>query len=128
MRTRAQKKEREPTIALINVVFLMLIFFLIAGTVAPPLSKDVTLVETSDLDGSAPPEGLVILKDGSLMSAGEVISTAEAYLATLPEDEISDVRVIPDREAPAEVLLSTAAALKAAGAERVLVATERSVK
>ncbi|HBT01217.1 MAG TPA: biopolymer transporter ExbD, partial [Citreicella sp.] len=37
MRKVRQKTEREPTIALINIVFLMLIFFLVAGTLAQPL-------------------------------------------------------------------------------------------
>ena len=40
---KRQKKHREPTIALINVVFLMLIFFLVAGRIAPPLDADLQL-------------------------------------------------------------------------------------
>lgn len=37
MRAHRQKSEREPTIALINIVFLMLVFFMVAGTLAAPL-------------------------------------------------------------------------------------------
>ena len=44
MRARRPKTEREPTIALINIVFLMLIFFLVAGTLAQPLDSALKLV------------------------------------------------------------------------------------
>ena len=40
------KPQREPTIALINIVFLMLVFFMVAGTLAQPLDPDLKLVET----------------------------------------------------------------------------------
>ena len=53
-------KKPEPAIALINIVFLMLIFFLIAGTLAPPLDKDLTLVRTAGLEGREPPDALVL--------------------------------------------------------------------
>ncbi|HBR39356.1 MAG TPA: biopolymer transporter ExbD, partial [Sulfitobacter pontiacus] len=35
------KPQREPTIALINIVFLMLVFFMVAGTLAQPLDPDL---------------------------------------------------------------------------------------
>ena len=59
MRRIVRRKKGEPTIALINIVFLMLIFFLVAGTLAQPLDGDLELVETSDLEGREPPEALV---------------------------------------------------------------------
>lgn len=40
------KRKMESTISLINIVFLMLIFFLVAGQLAPPADKEVDLVET----------------------------------------------------------------------------------
>ena len=59
MRRIVRRKKGEPTIALINIVFLMLIFFLVAGTLAQPLDGDLELVATSDLEGREPPEALV---------------------------------------------------------------------
>ena len=47
-----QPRKRDPSIALINIVFLMLVFFLIAGTIAAPLDPELTLVETSPIDSS----------------------------------------------------------------------------
>ena len=80
MKTRAPRLQREPTIALINVVFLMLVFFLIAGTVAAPIDDELSLIKTRDLDGTSPPEGLVIHADGRLEAAGAETGI-QGYLA-----------------------------------------------
>jgi len=128
MKTRRHKPQREPTIALINIVFLMLIFFLIAGTVAPPLADDLKLINTSELDGTAPPSGLVIHADGRLEADGQPLTTPAAYVETLPEDETQSIRLIPDRALPAAELLRIGAALRAAGATEVIIATEKALQ
>ena len=125
MKPKRRKAKGEPTIALINVVFLMLIFFLIAGTLAPPLDPDLTLVNTRDLDSTAPPEGLVINADGTLQADGNPIASAQDYFAT---HSTETVRVIPDQALPAKTLLQIGAALREAGAETILIATERSIQ
>ena len=43
-----KRPTREPTIALINIVFLMLIFFLVAGTLARPLERELRLVQAQE--------------------------------------------------------------------------------
>ena len=53
MRKRRQGTRREPTIALINIVFLMLVFFMVAGTLSTPLDKDVPLVRIRLVTDSA---------------------------------------------------------------------------
>ena len=62
IRPSPPRRGRDSTIALINIVFLMLIFFLIAGTVAPPLDREIDLVDTSGLVV----EGVVQKRDGTL--------------------------------------------------------------
>ncbi|MEL6206235.1 MAG: biopolymer transporter ExbD, partial [Pseudomonadota bacterium] len=81
MRARRRRAEREPTIALINIVFLMLIFFLVAGTLARPLDPDLTLVQTADLGPAGPPDALVVHADGRLSFRGDDLASAAAYLA-----------------------------------------------
>ena len=61
---------REPTIALINIVFLMLIFFMITGTIAKPIEKTLRLIETENLLRIDPPDALVLLKDGTMKFNG----------------------------------------------------------
>ncbi|WP_446728361.1 ExbD/TolR family protein [Phaeobacter sp. QD34_3] len=122
------QSEREPTIALINIVFLMLVFFMIAGTLAPPMDREVKLINTADLEGSAPPDTLVIHADGALAYRGEAVLDAEAYVAGLSEEQRAALRVVPDRALPAKELVKIGNALRAAGAERVILVSERALK
>lgn len=119
--------DREPTIALINIVFLMLIFFMIAGTLAAPLDRDLNLVKTEDLEGSAPPDALVLHADGRLSFRGETLPDAAAYLAGQEREEGHVVRLVPDRDLPARDLVRISNALRAAGATRVVLVSERAL-
>ncbi|EAQ04701.1 hypothetical protein OB2597_05445 [Pseudooceanicola batsensis HTCC2597] len=127
IRKRA-KSQREPTIALINIVFLMLIFFLVTGTLARPLDKGLTLVRTSELEGAAPPDALVIHADGRMSWRGSDISEAGAVLSTLPETDRAVIRLVPDRDLPASRLVEIGRTLRAAGAGKVVVVTERGLE
>ncbi|AVO37434.1 ExbD/TolR family protein [Pukyongiella litopenaei] len=128
MRAAGRRRFREPTIALINIVFLMLVFFMVAGTLAQPLDRSLRLVRTQDLDGRAPPDTLVIHPDGRLSFRGNDVATPETYLATLDETDRAEIRIVPDRDLPAGQLVAIARALQAAGAGRILVVTERGLE
>jgi biopolymer transport protein ExbD len=111
-------------IALINIVFLMLIFFLVAGTVAAPLDPSLQLIVTDSLEGRAPPDALVLAADGGLSFRGAPTDVA-TYMSA---DGGAAVRIVPDRAAPARRLVEVTLALRAAGAERVLVVTARGLE
>lgn len=83
------------------MVFLMLVFFLVAGTLARPLSGPGTDPDRVARPGLAPRRVLA----------------SEAVAA----------RLVPDRAADALQVLEVAAELKAAGAERVMLVTARGV-
>jgi biopolymer transport protein ExbD len=121
------KAQREPTIALINIVFLMLVFFMVAGTLSQPLDRTLELVRTADLDGHAPPDALVIHPDGRLAYRQTVPQSAAAFMASLAPDQREVVRIVPDRTLPAAKLVTIARDLRAAGAQRVLIVTERGI-
>ncbi|ETX30374.1 ExbD/TolR family protein [Roseivivax isoporae] len=132
MRKNTRRTGREPTIALINIVFLMLVFFMVAGTLAQPLDGDLNLVRTEDLEGRAPPDALVVHPDGRLSYRGADVATPADYLAlATPETPAGadgpTLRIVPDRDLDATELVSVAGALRAAGAARVLVVTERGL-
>lgn len=114
-------RSREPVVALINVVFLLLVFFLVAGTLAPPVAPDVTLARTDLPEFAAPADALVLHTDGSLSHRGVTVSAADWRA----EDGIA--RIVPDRAAPATRLIEVARALRAAGADRVFVVTEQGL-
>ena len=120
--TPPRRARGEPTIGLINVVFLMLIFFLIAGSIAPTPGRGIALVRIADLTLQPPPDALVLTAEGALRHR-EVETDPETYLATLTEPRVA--RILPDRAAPAAVLVTLAGALQAAGAERVVILGER---
>ncbi|SMO74157.1 ExbD/TolR family protein [Ruegeria faecimaris] len=123
------RQSREPTIALINVVFLMLIFFMIAGTLTPPLNGSVQLVETMDLEGREPPDALVIRADGTLEYRGAELTNAAAYVERAAVDlPLDAVRIVPDRSLPAVALKQISDDLRGLGASQVYVVTERGLR
>ncbi|MGS4944119.1 ExbD/TolR family protein [Meridianimarinicoccus sp. RP-17] len=124
---RPSRARRETTIPLINVVFLLLVFFLVAGTIAPPLDRDVTLVDTAALEGAPPPDAVVLRADGRLFYRGAEIDTAD-YLAQRLSDPAATVRIVPDRAVPAQRLIAVAAALRGDAARDVVIVTRRGVE
>lgn len=124
IRLATPSRTRDSTIPLINVVFLMLIFFLIAGTVAPPLDPDLELVDTAELEGREPPDALVLHRDGSLSYRG-VPTDPEAYMATQDDQP---VRIVPDRGVSGTRLIEVTGELRRAGAPSVFLVTEQALE
>ena len=115
-----RKSDREPTITLINVVFLMLIFFMVAGTIGPNIDARLTLVQ-ADAQTTAPShDDVLVLADGTLLQRGQIVTVAQAAHAG------DVVRIMPDRDLPAQTLIALARGLKAAGAKGVMIVTDRT--
>ncbi|GAA5068203.1 biopolymer transporter ExbD [Roseibacterium beibuensis] len=123
-----KRRRPEPMIALINVVFLMLVFFLVAASIAPPMERGVTLVRADRLEGRAPPDAAVIRADGTMVYRGAEI-TSEAYLTERLSERGAEValRLVPDRALPAQDLVAIARELRAAGAAEIWIVTERGL-
>ncbi|MDR7123835.1 biopolymer transporter ExbD [Pseudotabrizicola sp. 4114] len=119
------RRKTEPTITLINVVFLMLVFFLVAGQVAAPVDHDVQLIEAASVATRAPDDALAVRADGTTLWRGEPISP-EAFAAARLTEGAEVLRLVPARDLPAQDLLRIANALRAAGAAEVRLVTERS--
>ncbi|WP_390910847.1 biopolymer transporter ExbD [Pseudosulfitobacter sp. SM2401] len=124
MRRDVLKKNREPTIALINVVFLMLVFFMVAGTLAAPIDPDLKLVKTQDLDGTEPADVLVIMADGTLMSQGAVVEDLAEFLDQF-DRETGTARLMPDQDTAALRMIEVARKLRQNGAQRVVILTQK---
>lgn len=134
IKARSQKRAvPENTIPLINIVFLMLIFFLIAGTVAPPVSVELTPPSSEDLPLMAPAGNAVeILGDGTLVHHGEKLSL-ESILARFPAplevgntaDPDAVVHILADKDLPASKLMPVLQALRASGHKAIRLVTVR---
>ncbi|MCV2894253.1 ExbD/TolR family protein [Lentibacter sp. XHP0401] len=128
MKRSPARSRKEPTIALINIVFLMLVFFMVAGTLAPPVDGDLALVETAALEGREPPDALVIGREGQLRHRGNVLPSAVAFLEQPDRQPDDVVRLMPDRALPAADLLRISSELRAAGAGKIMISTERALQ
>ncbi|WP_282095285.1 ExbD/TolR family protein [Epibacterium ulvae] len=125
---RKKNSGKEPTIALINIVFLMLVFFMIAGTLAPPLDPDLQLVQTDQLNPQNPPDTLVIRADGSLWLRTIELTSIAAYMDRLSDEDRDTVRIVPDRALPAKQLMSHVGQMRREGANHVLLVTEKALR
>ncbi|MER0236629.1 biopolymer transporter ExbD [Fulvimarina sp. MAC8] len=133
-----KRRGQDPTIALINIVFLMLIFFLLAGTIATQTDGDIQLIRTSEAERTRPPaEPVGITADGGLLYGGQTLSE-EALLAMLAETRAAPVpagesdgadaqvagepvAVTADRALPATDLIALLRAMRKAGFEARIV-------
>lgn len=124
-----KRQKPEPTIALINIVFLMLVFFLVAAQVAPPLNRDIKLVATADLGAQAPPDALVVLPDGLMTYRGASITPAQYWTIKQEESpaDLKVIRLVPDRDLSAAKLIEIGNELSRLGAQKIFLVTERGI-
>lgn len=123
--TPPPRRKAEPTITLINVVFLMLIFFLVAGQVAAPVDRDIQLIDAASVATRAPDDALAVRADGTSLWRGDPIAP-EAFASARLAEGADVLRLVPARDLPAHDLLRIATALRRAGAAQVRLVTERS--
>lgn len=133
-RPSVPKPPAENTIALINIVFLMLVFFLIAGSLAPPIDPEIDLADSTDFTVIEPPRAVFVSREAEIRYRGEV-TTAEAVVAALREEADSEppvngpaIRLAPDGALPAVQLVEIIDTLRQAGAGRITLVTERVVQ
>jgi biopolymer transport protein ExbD len=111
-------RPREPVVPMINVVFLLLIFFLMAASIAPPEPFAVTLPVAAGEDPGVPGEVLFLGADGGLALGA---ARDEAVFAALAgHDGALEIRA--DAGLPAAALAALLPRLAAVGvAEATLV-------
>lgn len=125
MRKLRRASKTEPTTALINIVFLILIFFMVTGTLDNQNTGDVEFVQSQELECCVPPNAILIDAQGVTSVDGEMVPDI-----TLRLDELrtkgDTIRLLPDQNLPASELLSIIGRLKSAGAGRIIIVTEHS--
>ncbi|MFP3920378.1 MAG: ExbD/TolR family protein [Dichotomicrobium sp.] len=132
MRLRQRQGRGGPTenlIPLINIVFLILIFFLVASTLRSfdPGGLDLTQAR-AEAGAEQGPNVLLVFADGGLKMAGETIAEdaladrLSAFKRTNPE---LPLLIAPDQALAAGRLVAIAATARAAGVENVLLVVRK---
>lgn len=124
MKRSFQASKREPIISLINIVFLILIFFMVAGSLSGNRPAGIEFVQAQGLDCCSEHDALDILADGTLVNQGTTLASLDQFIAEI-ETLDTTIRLRPDRNYPASELLKRVEALQAAGATHIVILTEQ---
>jgi biopolymer transport protein ExbD len=120
----------ETMVPLINVVFLLLIFFLLAGSMGPSEPVSVSLPKgTFDDRNTREPATLFMEKDGFVWLGKNMVPPELSGLLIkgfLKEAGTDRVAIKADQEAPADSLLTLMEGLRAAGVKEVTIQTEQA--
>ncbi len=125
------RKTREADLTgLINIIFLILIFFLIAGTLRTSNTRDLKLVRIEAPGQSAGAERgqLIIHDDGHLTYRGRALHLADLSAVLAADMQLDRGRpfvVIGDARANASHAVHVIAAIQAAGISEVSLLAER---
>ena len=125
-----QRRPYEAIVPLINVVFLLLIFFLLAGTMGPTDPVNVTL-PSGQLDdrNTRQPATIYMEKDGFVwLGKAFVAPEAAGFMlkSFLDQANTDRVAVKVDEAAPADALLTLMEGLRVANVKEVTILTERA--
>lgn len=121
---RSQGPKMDSSLAIINVVLLLIFFFIASGSLLASRGVEVVLPETLDLPLDMLPEPLlVILDDGSLLLDGTPVPNGNLAEAT---KAFPILHLLSDKETNAGLLLDTLAAENLVAVELRLVTIHRS--
>ena len=118
-------RRADSSLALINVVFLLLLFLLVSGTLRPPLPEGFDWAETQQNDGSGKLEGSLVLdRAGTVWFDGEVLAYDDlgSFLEARQSDRLHMV-VQVDKRTRMEAVSALADRLKAGGVKRLTLMT-----
>lgn len=113
--TPAKPIKLDVSLAIVNIVLLLILFFLATGQLLNPRTGNVDLSETSELPLDALPSPILVVSDNgdwALDGAPVAPALVGTALAALPDD--STLHVLISRNAPASALVNvmTAPALE----------------
>lgn len=125
-RPRRRDDDESNLIPLINVVFLLLIFFMLAGRLARPDPADLTPPESGSAETVTAGWALLIDAAGQFTVDGEPLAAAglEAWLQTrLSDPATGPLQVKADARLEATQLITVLERLRAAGVEELQLLT-----
>ena len=131
LRRDIDRENREPVIVpLVNIVFLLLIFFMLVGRVTPPEAVPVEPPRsTASTLSTGNGDPVVLISATRRLALNDVEMEEDLLLSAITELRAQDpsltIRVKADAELEAEHLLRIMESLQRAGIARLLLLTER---
>ena len=125
---RQRRPRAESIVPMINVVFLLLIFFLMTAQIAPPEPFEVTLPETDEAEAADAASALFVSADGvigwqDLEGDAAIAAFVAEYASTDPGAAPQPAHLRADQAVPASVVAALLPKLAAAGLEQVILLT-----
>ncbi|MEM8973101.1 MAG: biopolymer transporter ExbD [Pseudomonadota bacterium] len=122
--------QRQPDMtSLINVVFLILIFFIVAGVLRPFNDNTIELAEHfEDSTGAIAASRLIVREDGTVRYRNVTLpleQLTDTIVADRDLDRSKTFIVVADARLPAEGLLNVTRAVRAAGLSDISILTQR---
>ena len=137
LQTKPVSRSLDFSLTSVNIVFLLLLFFLTAGTLLQDVETEITAPLTEKLPlGRLPRPLLAINQHGALFLDGKTI-TVEQLLARGPQQQISELtpdqplpvlHVMPDQTLAANRFLDIIKSIRAAGTWNITLVTIRDNK
>ena len=122
-----QRDTEAGVLPLINVVFLLLIFFMIAGTLSTPTAFEVAPPHSaSNAEPAADPLVLLIGSDGQLALGAEPVDQqllVDTLQALTPASGQRHIQIRADAGVDAQYLIAVMARLREAGIEKLRLLT-----
>ncbi len=118
-------RRADASLALINIVFLLLLFLLVAGTLRPPMPDGFEWAETTSDTGSGNIQGsLVLARSGEVWLDGERLK-GEEFLKYLKSVSVTTDRLSlqVDKRTPMRDVTALAELLKAGGIRHLTLVT-----
>jgi len=131
--TPHRERKEENLVPLINIVFLILIFFLVASTIRPFTDRQVKLAETIEASkSSVVPRMVVVRADGARLVNNQPIDeqALQAQLAAWANDNggatVKTITVVADKTVAASQLIDVVTMANAAGIADVKLLTRKA--
>ena len=128
-KTNERRGGEDSLVPLINIVFLILIFFLVASTIRPFTDRNIKLAESSETVSTGALQRTILMhRDGRLFVSGREIHD-DGLMATLSEwraEPDRAVTIVADRGADALRVAEIVASASGVGLKSIKLLTRRS--
>ena len=121
---RIRQQSTDWVLQFINIVFLLLLYFIVNGSIVEQQRLQVELPVTTSAQAGLPPRGAIYIdRNGAMSLAGEALALPDIAARLQANGGLGSVTVAADRLLPAASLLKVLDVLKSNGAGEMTIIT-----